>query len=37
MWHYKELLRVFKAQPSNRIVEEFERVVIELENVTAGD
>jgi (p)ppGpp synthase/HD superfamily hydrolase len=37
LWYYKELLRVFKAQPGNRIVEEFERVVIELENVTAGE
>jgi hypothetical protein len=26
---------VFKTQPSNRIVEEFERVVAELEAVTA--
>jgi (p)ppGpp synthase/HD superfamily hydrolase len=37
LWYFKEVLRVFKAQPSNRIVEEFERVVIELESVTAND
>ncbi|HEY3705377.1 MAG TPA: HD domain-containing protein [Terracidiphilus sp.] len=37
LWYYRELLRVFKAQPSNRIVEEFARVVAELESVTAHD
>jgi (p)ppGpp synthase/HD superfamily hydrolase len=37
MWYYKQLLIVFKAQPSNRIVEEFERVVAELERRTVGD
>jgi (p)ppGpp synthase/HD superfamily hydrolase len=37
MWYYRELLRVFKAQPTNRIVEEFERVVAELDEVTAND
>jgi (p)ppGpp synthase/HD superfamily hydrolase len=37
MWYYRELLRVFKAQPPNRIVEEFERVVAELEKETAND
>jgi (p)ppGpp synthase/HD superfamily hydrolase len=37
MWYYRELLRVFKAQPVNRIVEEFERVVVELESATAND
>jgi (p)ppGpp synthase/HD superfamily hydrolase len=35
LWYYRELLRVFKTQPSNRIVEEFERVVKELEEMTA--
>jgi (p)ppGpp synthase/HD superfamily hydrolase len=34
IWYFRELLRVFKSQPSNRIVEEFERVVDELERVT---
>jgi (p)ppGpp synthase/HD superfamily hydrolase len=37
MWYYKELLRVFKTQPANRIVDEFERVVGELERLTADD
>jgi (p)ppGpp synthase/HD superfamily hydrolase len=37
MWYYRELLRVFKAQPANRIVEEFERVVADLERETATD
>jgi (p)ppGpp synthase/HD superfamily hydrolase len=35
VWYYKELLRVFKSQPRNRIVDEFERVVMELEQLTA--
>jgi (p)ppGpp synthase/HD superfamily hydrolase len=34
MWYYQELLRVFKAQPGNRIVEEFERVVSQLDEET---
>jgi (p)ppGpp synthase/HD superfamily hydrolase len=37
IWYFRELLRVFKAHPMNRIVEEFERVVAELEKVTAGE
>ena len=37
LWYYRELLRVFKAGPSNRIVEEFERVVHELESITVND
>jgi (p)ppGpp synthase/HD superfamily hydrolase len=37
MGYYRELLRVFKQQPTNRIVEEFERVVAELEAETAND
>jgi (p)ppGpp synthase/HD superfamily hydrolase len=37
LWYYRELLRVFKLQPSNRIVEEFERVVAELAEITARD
>jgi (p)ppGpp synthase/HD superfamily hydrolase len=31
MWYFEELLKVFKAGPTNRIVEEFERVVAELD------
>ena len=37
MGYYRELLRVFKAQPTNRIVEEFERVVAHLDKETAND
>jgi (p)ppGpp synthase/HD superfamily hydrolase len=37
LWYYRELLRVFKAQPTNRIVEEFERVVAQLDKETAND
>lgn len=36
MGYYRELLRVFKVQPANRIVEEFERVVAELDALTAS-
>ncbi|HKF47540.1 MAG TPA: HD domain-containing protein [Terracidiphilus sp.] len=31
MWYFSELLRVFKTRPTNRIVEEFGRVIGELE------
>jgi (p)ppGpp synthase/HD superfamily hydrolase len=37
LWYYKELLRVFRAHPTNRIVDEFERVVAELETLAAND
>jgi (p)ppGpp synthase/HD superfamily hydrolase len=37
LWYYKEVLRVFRAQPANRIVDELERVVQELEQLTSGD
>lgn len=37
LWYYRALLGVFKAGPSNRIVEEFERVVHELESITVND
>jgi (p)ppGpp synthase/HD superfamily hydrolase len=37
IWYYRELLRVFHAEPTNRIVEELERVVAELEKETAND
>jgi (p)ppGpp synthase/HD superfamily hydrolase len=37
MWYYRELLRVFRSQPSNRIVDEFERVAEELEKMTAAN
>lgn len=35
--YYKELLAVFRKSPTNRIVDEFERVVAELDAMTAGD
>jgi (p)ppGpp synthase/HD superfamily hydrolase len=37
IWYYRELLRVFRSQPTNRIVDEFERAVAELETMTAAD
>jgi (p)ppGpp synthase/HD superfamily hydrolase len=37
IWYFRELLGVFKAQPTNRIVEELEQVVGELERVTAKE
>jgi (p)ppGpp synthase/HD superfamily hydrolase len=37
IWYYRELLRVFRSQPSNRIVDEFERAFAELETMTAAD
>lgn len=36
MWYYRELLRVFRARPSNRIVEELERAVEELDRLIAA-
>ena len=30
IWYFKELLAVFRARPSNRIVDELERVVVQL-------
>jgi len=40
MWYYHELLRVFRAKPANRIanriVDEFERAVEELERLIAA-
>lgn len=35
LWYFKELLRVFNAHPRNRIVNEFEQVVRELEALIA--
>ncbi|HWE84639.1 MAG TPA: HD domain-containing protein [Terracidiphilus sp.] len=37
LWYFRELQRVFRTQPSNRIVDEFERVVAELEAMIAKD
>ena len=37
IWYYKALLRVYNSHPPNRIVEELERVVKELEKMTAAD
>ena len=35
MWYFQELVRIFRAAGSNRIVEELGRVVEELNRVTA--
>jgi (p)ppGpp synthase/HD superfamily hydrolase len=35
--YFRELLRVFRNHPANRLVAEFERVVDQLETITAGD
>jgi len=37
IWYYNALLAVFRSYPTNRIVDEFERVVHELEQLTSGD
>jgi (p)ppGpp synthase/HD superfamily hydrolase len=37
LWYFKELLKVFKSAGTNRIVDEFERVVLELDRISAGD
>jgi (p)ppGpp synthase/HD superfamily hydrolase len=37
IWYFHELLRVFKSAGSNRIVEELDRVVVELESISAGE
>lgn len=33
LWYFNELLRVFNSRPRNRIIDEFERVVRELEGL----
>lgn len=35
VWYFRELLQVFKARPRNRIVDEFERVLQDLEREMA--
>lgn len=37
LWYYGELLRVFRGHPTNRIVDELERVVNQLKEITAAD
>ena len=37
LWYFKELLKIFKSAGTNRIVDEFERVVLELDRISAGD
>jgi (p)ppGpp synthase/HD superfamily hydrolase len=37
IWYFHELLRVFKSAGTNRIVEEFERVVENLEKLSSGE
>jgi (p)ppGpp synthase/HD superfamily hydrolase len=36
IWYFDELLKIFRAHPSNRIVDELERVVQELKAVTSN-
>lgn len=36
LWYFDELLKVFRAHPPNRIVDELERVVKELRAATSG-
>ena len=37
MWYFHELLKVFKSVGTNRIVEELERVVAELDRISSGE
>ncbi|HEY2861157.1 MAG TPA: HD domain-containing protein [Terracidiphilus sp.] len=37
LWYLDELLAAFRSRPTNRIVDEFEGVVRELKEMTAGD
>ena len=36
LWYFDELLKVFRAHPSNRIVNDLERVILELKAVTSN-
>ena len=37
MWYFRELIKTFKSKGTNRIVDELERVVAEIETITAND
>lgn len=37
IWYFETVLEVFKSAGKNRIVDEFERVVIELKRITSND
>jgi GTP pyrophosphokinase len=37
IWYFETILQVFRSYPTNRIVDELERVVGELKEKTAGD
>ena len=37
LWYFDELLKVFRAHPRNRIVNDLERVVQELKDCTSGE
>jgi (p)ppGpp synthase/HD superfamily hydrolase len=37
IWYFDELLAIFKTTPASRIVEELERVVNELRQITVGE
>jgi (p)ppGpp synthase/HD superfamily hydrolase len=37
IWYFNELIKIFKSSKSNRIVEELERVVVELTRISANE
>ncbi|HEX4284943.1 MAG TPA: HD domain-containing protein [Terracidiphilus sp.] len=37
LWYFRALLKVFKKSGTNRIVDEFERVVVDLERISANE
>jgi (p)ppGpp synthase/HD superfamily hydrolase len=37
IWYFESILEIFKSAGKSRIVDEFERVVIELKRITAND
>lgn len=37
LWYFKELLKIFKSAGTNRIVDELERVVSELDRISTGE
>jgi len=37
MWYFHELLKVFKSAGTNRIVDELERVIAELDRISSGE
>jgi (p)ppGpp synthase/HD superfamily hydrolase len=37
IWYFESILQIFRSFPTNRIVDELERVVVELRQISAGD